>query len=273
MTQHNIQLEKLRVSYLERTAETEKTILFIHGRAMSAQSWENQFNSEMLAPFRLIALDLPGHGMSDRISSHADKTLYSIRSLRDIIIEFISLIELADFIIVGLSLGAHTALQALPLLKNCRGIFAMTMPATKPMRPDLMYHDLELLGQVFCDKARPENIERYSRLLLDPRAGQIPEFVKKSYYQTDPRIHEGILLGLIDLDYEDETQIIKQTAIPVAIALGCGDQIHNLNYLSQYSFPLWSGGYILIPDAGHLVAWENAPKVNSLIELFASTCF
>ena len=43
-----------------------KPILFIHGFSQCSLAWSKQLNSDLADSFRLLALDLRGHGLSDK---------------------------------------------------------------------------------------------------------------------------------------------------------------------------------------------------------------
>jgi non-heme chloroperoxidase len=55
----------LRLHVREWGKEGAPSILFIHGWSQNHLCWKNQYESRLADDFRLIALDLRGHGMSD----------------------------------------------------------------------------------------------------------------------------------------------------------------------------------------------------------------
>jgi pimeloyl-ACP methyl ester carboxylesterase len=51
---------------------TKQTILWIHGYCQCRLSWDNQFeNEELTSKFRMVRLDLRGHGLSDKLADFA----------------------------------------------------------------------------------------------------------------------------------------------------------------------------------------------------------
>jgi hypothetical protein len=99
---------------------------------------------------------------------------------------------------VGLSLGGHIVLQALPDLVGCIGVFAMTMPITKPIEPQLMYQPDSLIEKVYQSNPLPSDVTHYASRLLRPGTAEVPDFLIRDFNRTDPTIHSGIIEGIID---------------------------------------------------------------------------
>ena len=97
-------IKNLRVRYLDRN-KSGTPILLLHGLGGSIESWTNNI-SFLSTKFRIIALDLPGFGMSDK-----PKIDYSINFYVSFLEKFIKRIKLSHFFIVGSSLGGHIAVE------------------------------------------------------------------------------------------------------------------------------------------------------------------
>ena len=95
-------------------------MLFLHGLGGSQTTWTNVLG-EFANAYRVAAMDLPGHGASDKPSPN--NANYSIEGLAELIGEAIEKLELAPAIIVGHSLGGAVGLQiALERPKLVRGL-------------------------------------------------------------------------------------------------------------------------------------------------------
>lgn len=97
-------INNLRVRYLDRN-KNGTPLLLLHGLGGSLESWTNNI-SFLSTKFRVIALDLPGFGMSDK-----PKIDYSINFYLSFLEKFIKKIKLSRFIIIGSSLGGHIAVE------------------------------------------------------------------------------------------------------------------------------------------------------------------
>ena len=78
----------------------ERTIVFVHGYAGVAETWEHQLNY-FSRDYRVVAADLRGHGQSD-----APYTRYTMPELVDDILNIADRLKLPDrFILAGHSFG------------------------------------------------------------------------------------------------------------------------------------------------------------------------
>jgi pyruvate dehydrogenase E2 component (dihydrolipoamide acetyltransferase) len=89
-------------------ADAAESIVFLHGLGGSQATWANVLG-DFAGTYRIAAIDLPGHGATDKPDPEAFD--YSIASLATRVGEVIEKLELSPAIIVGHSLGGATALQ------------------------------------------------------------------------------------------------------------------------------------------------------------------
>ncbi len=266
LSSHRVVIDGAPIRYVERPGTSGTTLVFVHGRCMSSRLWERQFASPALARYRLLAFDLPGHGQSGSAAS------YGLSDYAQTVLRFIEHLRLTDYVLVGLSLGGHVALQMVPELKRCSGVVALTVPLGRPMEPDRMYQPSPAPGRAYQPQPSPADVDAYARLLLRPDADGVPEFLIEDFHQTDPAVHDGLLQSVLAGKYEDERALIQRAPVPVALVVGADDQLHNLAYLDDPNPALWRGRPQRIGGAGHLVAWEQAEAVNRLLAEFIRDC-
>jgi pimeloyl-ACP methyl ester carboxylesterase len=89
-------------------ADATETIVFLHGLGGSQSTWASVLG-HFAENYRVAAVDLPGHGASDKPSPAS--TDYSISGIAAKLGEFVEKLELAPSILIGHSLGGATALQ------------------------------------------------------------------------------------------------------------------------------------------------------------------
>jgi pimeloyl-ACP methyl ester carboxylesterase len=92
----------IRVRYLDRG--TGETAILVHGLGGSIESWANNIDG-LSREIRVVALDLPGFGQSDK-----PKMNYTIKFYRDFLASFIEQLELRATL-VGSSLGSQIAAE------------------------------------------------------------------------------------------------------------------------------------------------------------------
>ena len=93
----------MRIRYAD--SGNGEPVLLIHGLGGSIESWTNNIG-ELAKGLRVIVVDLPGFGLSDK-----PKMNYTIRFYREFVAQFLKLLQLEEASIVGSSLGGHVAAE------------------------------------------------------------------------------------------------------------------------------------------------------------------
>jgi non-heme chloroperoxidase len=101
--------EGVTIHYAE--AGAGRPLVFIHGWSMSGMVW--RFQRELSSSFRLIAMDLRGHGQS---TAPADG--YAVEDFAGDLAAMFTRLDLTEAILVGWSMGVQVVLQAFPLLRS-----------------------------------------------------------------------------------------------------------------------------------------------------------
>ena len=72
-----IQIQTANLHYLEAGNPNQPALLFLHGASFSAQTWKDLGTLKRFSQqgYRVVALDLPGYGKSDRILTYQSEIL------------------------------------------------------------------------------------------------------------------------------------------------------------------------------------------------------
>ena len=92
---------ELKIHYLEDNNKSDITLLMIHGLSSSCFLWTPLIKELNKHKFNIYAIDLKGHGLSDKPEDG-----YSMKSLSEDVINFIKKMKLNNVIIIGQSMGA-----------------------------------------------------------------------------------------------------------------------------------------------------------------------
>lgn len=103
MEERYLRVNDLRIRYVDKGRG--KAVLLIHGLGGSIESWTNNID-EISRRMRVLALDLPGFGWSDK-----PKMSYTIKFYTRFIAEFVRLLGITRLSLVGSSLGGQIAAQ------------------------------------------------------------------------------------------------------------------------------------------------------------------
>jgi pimeloyl-ACP methyl ester carboxylesterase len=258
--------------YTRSIGESGKAIIFIHGGLQQSAVWEPQLKDDLLQEqFRLIALDLPGHGRSGR-STEPERD-YSIAGMARQLADYINGIVLDDYVLAGLSSGASLISEALPHLHIApRGLFF----AGAPLPGNDIPLNAVLLASPFAQvlTATPPSdavLTAYTKRLVYKATDKFIAVCKQYYHDTDPvfRVSFG---EYIDGRSETPNQIngLQESQLPVCFVLGQQEAVVKPNYLDGIRFRhKWKDTIFKVPAAGHLVNYDQPQIFNHLLLQFA----
>lgn len=95
----------LNLYYEEENPNADQTVLVVHGWGASIAAIKPVINS-LKHKYRVISLELPGHGSSDKPSE-----VFGTKDFSDIIIKFIDSMNLKDIYYIGHSYGGKCAIE------------------------------------------------------------------------------------------------------------------------------------------------------------------
>ena len=101
-----LNVDNTRVRYID-TRSNGNSVLLIHGLGGSIESWINNIYTISSEQLRVIALDLPGFGFSDKPKINYTPRFYSV-----FIAKFLNRLKACSYVsIIGCSLGGHIAAE------------------------------------------------------------------------------------------------------------------------------------------------------------------
>jgi pimeloyl-ACP methyl ester carboxylesterase len=266
-----IKLLGQEISFIDQNPSTTKSLLLIHGNSLHAGLFKNLFEAEQFKDYRIVACDLPGHGQSARSDQPGNH--YSILNHIAILEELVKALGLTDLVIYGHSLGGHLAINLLPELENIKGLAISGTPplGLPPLLEKAFLPNPDLMLAFKADLTGAETRELAHAFIQEGAPGA--DKVQESIQQTDPLARAFIGQSISTELYNDETQLLAQAKIPVAILHGEKDSLANLDYIQKVNIPtLWKNEVQLIPKASHCPFLENKEKFCEGLGEFAGAC-
>ena len=102
--------ESYKLHYLDSGDKSSPVITFIHGFTASSKVYTSQTNY-FTPKYRVISLDLLGHGDSDQPSPSDVGQLYDHSGFQDSVVTLLSHLSIESTVLVGWSLGAQIAVE------------------------------------------------------------------------------------------------------------------------------------------------------------------
>jgi pimeloyl-ACP methyl ester carboxylesterase len=243
--------------------------LLIHGNSCSSRSFQHQLGGALGERFRLVAMDLPGHGQSSRASN--PQSVYNMPGYARVVKGVVEQLGLSQAVIVGWSLGGHIALEAVNQLPDAAGFMIFGTPplAFPPAMADAFLPN-PAMGAAFNPTLSEDEARGFAAACLKPGTA-VPDFYLEDIRGTDGQARALLAASIAPNGYTDEVQIVAQMKQPLAILHGEYEQLVNLAYFKTLKMPtLWHGDVQVIAGAGHSPHWEQPEKFNALLEAFLS---
>lgn len=241
--------------------------LLIHGNSCSSRAYQHQLDSALGDEFRIVAMDLPGHGQSANASD--PQVIYGMPGYARVVAGVAEQLGLTQAVFVGWSLGGHIALEATTLLPNAAGwmIFGTPPLAFPPAMADAFLPHPAMAAGFKADLSEDE-IAAYAAAMFKPGTA-IPGFFRDDMRRTDERARAELAGSIRPNGYTDEVEIATKLSQPLAILHGEHEQLVNLAYIQNLKMPtLWRSAVQIVADAGHAPFWEQPEKFNALLKAF-----
>jgi pimeloyl-ACP methyl ester carboxylesterase len=239
----------LKIRYREWGADhTGDPIVLVHGAAAGSATFLD-LGRRLGARHRTIALDLPGHGQSPKVSQPI-----SIEAYRDLVGWLCAQLGLSHAILVGHSMGGAIALEAaLAWPEKVGGVVMFGAGAQLPGGPPDDYTRLDDLFAKMCYAAATprELAERWARVSV-----VAPPDVARADFEACAR-----------WDARDRVMTLR---VPLLVV--CGDE----DLMVAPRHPVWlaehaPGAQLLrLPNAGHNLHHEHPDTVVQAVLDFAS---
>lgn len=241
-------------------------VVFVHGNSACKEYFARQFDSPLRDHYRLLALDLPGHGASANAPDPARS--YSIHGFADATMAFLDAIGVARAALVGWSLGGHVVLE---MMARWPGAAAGWITGTPPAGGADMQEAFlpsDQMGLTF----KEEFSEADARIQTQSGLGmgqKVEPFMLASALRADGRFRPLMLQSAIEGRDLDGGQIARESMLPLAVVSGSDEPYVNNAFLTKVAYAnLWDGRVHVLEGAGHMPFWQMPDIVNPMLARF-----
>ncbi len=272
-----VAVRNIHVAYIDQGTGNE-TLILIHGLGTNAKGWIKNIPA-LAEKFRVIALDLPGYGRSDK--GYYD---YSMSFYAQVITEFMDVLRIENATLVGHSMGGQIAMTAaLEYPERVRRLVLIS-PAgferftegegdwmRNAMKVDFI-KDTPIRNIDINLKANFYNYPKEAEFMITDRIQirSAKDFEKYCYAVS--RNVAGMLDGPV---YERLPDIKQPTLIMFGVNDGLipnpylhGGRTSDVAQIGKERIP--DSQLLMIPDCGHFVQFEKAEQTNEAIIRFVS---
>lgn len=260
----NAQISGINLAYSDQGQGMP--LVFLHAFPFNRSMWEPQLKA-LSNGFRVITVDLRGHGESD-----APLWRYTMGQFADDVKGLLDHLAIQQAVLVGLSMGGYV-------------MFALYRK-----------HQDRVKGLVFADtRAEPDSPEqtgwrfRLAQRVYKEGAGAVveemlPKLLAPTSYQTKPALVQqvraimagshisGIVGDLMAIaERPDSTPLLKEITCPTLVLVGAMDALTSPAENKRIADGIPGARFQIIPSAGHLSNLEQPEAFNEAVRVFAET--
>ena len=250
------------------------TIVFIHGNSSCKEAFFEQFTRLADAGYSLLAIDLPGQGMSQRSDTpEADYTLPAIAlTLKRLLAE----LGILQPLVFGWSLGGHIAIEMAGRGFPMAGMMIAGTPPVGPGLQDLniAFKPSDAMSVTMKPDPSEAELETYLRSVYGTLTPYPAAFLAQAK-QADGAVRAAIFADLASGEHgcHQET-VVRGWQKPICILHGDQDALVSSEYLQRFDTPnFWRGGVVTMKGVGHAPFMERPDEFNALLIDFARHVF
>lgn len=273
MEERHIDVNGIKLFYQEVNSPCSETIYFFHGNSSSHQTWERQLGSPLLEKYRLIAFDLPAHGLSDSASGETEN--YSLPGISRLMAK--AVLQTANngaYLLTGFSLGTNIISEMLSDDVQPHGL-VLTSPCVVSSITDLNNVFLENPNStiLFQDEVDAEKVDALIQdAFFAPDAKTIHGF-KNDFLGTKAPFRSLLLQSAQEGKISDELALLQKSGLALLVVFGLEEKILNTHHLDGMDLSLWRNKTFKLPDARHFVHLDQADHFTQLLSEYAKDCF
>jgi esterase len=270
-SEHHVSVGQLRFRYLDWGTEGLRPILFLHGGALTAHTWDLCCLA-LRDEYHCMALDQRGHGDSD----WAPDADYSIGAQREDIRGFADRLDLDRFVLVGQSMGAINGLAFAVAYPERLSALVMIDAGPEVRRPGS-----RRIRDFVNGGAKPETLDEIIERALAFNPRRDPQILRRSLMHNLRPHPDGSWSWKYDrgrfqrLDRDAHLAERRRLAddlaavtCPTLVVRGSESDVFHEEDAERLAKGFPDGRHITIPQAGHTVQGDNPKDLVAALRVF-----
>lgn len=265
MQQKFIETNGVKIAYIEKNPSIDKTLFFVHGNSGSSKMWQKQFASDLLDDYRLIAIDLPGHGQSGWSKHPFDD--YSPIGTAKLLLDVIrNLVADRPFVLIGFSYGTNVVAEMLEFGHKPSGIvFIGSCVVGKEHGLDKVFKVNETPSIFFYNEMNKELVRSSFAKSLTGATNKELEILTEDYLNVSPDFKPALFKSVSGGKISDEIAALQRLNTPILTLFGTHDSVVNIDYLDDFPFSIWRDHIYKLSGAGHFSNIDRSEEVDHLL--------
>jgi non-heme chloroperoxidase len=257
------------VLHVEETGNRDgKPILFVHGFSQCRLAWRKQMQSDLARNFRLVSMDIRGHGLSEKPSGGYDDPQLWAQDVHSVI----TTLQLDKPVVVGWSYAGVIISDYLAAFGDNALAGIQWVGAVSKLGEPLVqgaFLGAEFLGLVpalFSENASDSvrALSQFLRLCVheEPSAEDFYCFLGYNSI-VPPCVRQGLFARNVDND-----AVMQATQMPLALVYGEADQIVSPRMCTHMETLSPHAAVSTYANVGHMPFWEAPERFNRELRTF-----
>jgi len=265
-----VEIGGLRFRYLDWGNEEQQPILFLHGGALTAHTWDLCCLA-LRDEFHCLALDQRGHGDTD----WAPDADYSIAAQREDVRGFVDELGLDGFVLAGMSMGAINALAfAIHYPKKLSHLVIIDAG------PEIRHPGSRRIRDFVNGGANPESLDAIIERALAFNPRRDPKILRRSLMHNLRQQTDGNWVWKYDrrrfqqmgdqhaAERRGLADGLAKVTCPTLVVRGAESDVFHHEDAERLAQRLPDGRYVTIPKAGHTVQGDNPKDLAEALRQF-----
>lgn len=260
----------IRLHVVETGNPQGRPILFLHGFSQCWLAWSRQMNSDLAGDYRLVAMDIRGHGLSEKPrEGYIESKLWA-----DDVNAVIQTLNLDQPVLSGWSYGPliildyirHYGEDAIAGFQIVGGITKLGSEAALSV---LNSEFLNLVPGFFSTDVE-ESVTSLKSLIQRCFVREISDTDLYLMLGINTSVPPYVRQGLFSRSFDND-DLLPKISKPVLITHGANDAVVKPDVVEQHKAGISHAQIQMIENAGHACFWDDAEGFNNGLRAFSET--
>ena len=260
----------VQLNVVETGNPNGRSIVFIHGFSQCGLAWDRQMNSDLADDYRLVSMDMRGHGESDK-----PRDVYGdAKAWADDVNAVIEALDLDDPVLVGWSYGPLVILDYIrhygeDNIGGINFIGGITKLGSEEATAVLSPEFLSLVPGFFTED-EVESRRSLESLLRMCFVSQLSEAELSGMLEWNLSVPAHVRQALFSRAFDND-DLMPKMRTPVLITQGANDAIVKPSIVDQHKESIPHAQIHMMANTGHAPFWEDAPSYNQRLREFCES--